>query len=113
MSWARLVLLLCNTFKPLAVSGLRVLSLLHLKLSPLSHPPELPLTLAGGLPRVTLRTPPRLISPTFRFQVWRPPPPTPVHVADTSHHVACRITFSFEAMRFIFGGVDLSGHCTL
>jgi hypothetical protein len=41
-SWARFVHLLCNTFNPLAVSGLRVLSPLLPERYPLSHPPELP-----------------------------------------------------------------------
>jgi hypothetical protein len=64
-SWARFVLLLCTYFNLLAVNGLRVLSLLLRKHYPLSHPPEVPPTTTVGLPRVTLRTPPRLISPTF------------------------------------------------
>jgi hypothetical protein len=65
MSWPHFVLLLPIAFNPFAVSSLRVLSNLLPKHYPLSHPPELPPRLAGGLPRVTLRTPPRLISPNF------------------------------------------------
>jgi hypothetical protein len=47
-SWARFMLVLCITFNPLAVSGLRVLSLLLPK-SPLPLPPELPLHTCGRL----------------------------------------------------------------
>jgi hypothetical protein len=57
-SWARFVHLLCNTFNPFAVSGLGALSLFFPKHYPLSHQPKLPLSLADGLPRATLRTPP-------------------------------------------------------
>jgi hypothetical protein len=64
-SWPHFVLLLPIAFNPFAVSSLRVLSNLLPKHYPLSHPPELPPRLAVGLPRVTLRTPPRLISPNF------------------------------------------------
>jgi hypothetical protein len=66
-SWAHSVLLLPIAFNPLAVSGQRVLSCFLPEHSPRSHPPQLSPTLACGLPHVTLRTPPRLISPNFRF----------------------------------------------
>jgi hypothetical protein len=47
-NWAHFMLVLCITFNPLAVSGLRVLSLLLPK-SPLPLPPELPLHTCGRL----------------------------------------------------------------
>jgi hypothetical protein len=66
-SWPHIVLLLPIAFNPLAVSGQSVSSCFLPEHSPRSHPPQLSPTLACGLPRVTLRTPPRLISPNLRF----------------------------------------------